>query len=106
MSLFQCVSEGIHWRELMEPLLAFCDPWVAVAFILYIFLSIFAMMNIVTGIFVDSAMKTSESDKRLRISAGMRKLFKEADSDGSGTISKQEFEDNLQDNKQMRNYLR
>eukprot|EP00929_Paragymnodinium_shiwhaense_P106011 TRINITY_DN71100_c0_g1_i1.p1 TRINITY_DN71100_c0_g1~~TRINITY_DN71100_c0_g1_i1.p1 ORF type:complete len:561 (-),score=78.55 TRINITY_DN71100_c0_g1_i1:123-1805(-) len=92
LSLFQSISEGVHWGVLLQPLAKHCSPWVAVGFVLYVFLAVFAMMNILTGIFVESAMRTAEHDGQRRVEDRLKKLFKDHDKAESGILSWQELE--------------
>eukprot|EP00927_Polykrikos_kofoidii_P083060 TRINITY_DN8418_c0_g1_i3.p1 TRINITY_DN8418_c0_g1~~TRINITY_DN8418_c0_g1_i3.p1 ORF type:complete len:664 (-),score=99.18 TRINITY_DN8418_c0_g1_i3:158-2149(-) len=91
LALFQAITDGFHWRELLEPLEKHCSPWFTVVFVIYIGFTQLAVMNILTGLFVESAIKTAEEDKRRGVGNKMRKIFEAADSDGSGTISYCEF---------------
>jgi len=106
MSLFQSVSDGIHWRELMVPLSENCSVWWEVAFVFYISFVVFAMMNILTGIFVESAMMTADHEKKNGIlQESMRRLFETCDLDGSGSITYDEFDHQIQSNYEMKDYL-
>jgi len=100
LSLFQSVSGGIDWAEPAEALLAVGWAY-AVIFCLYIALTTVAVLNIVTGIFVESATKTAKHDRHTMIMDYLHakksfvedvcEIFREADTDGSGTISLSEF---------------
>jgi len=57
LSLYMVISEGIHWSELMEPLEENMGRWVRIVFVAFTGFELFAMMNIITACFVDSAMK-------------------------------------------------
>lgn len=57
LSLYMVISEGIHWSELSNPLAENISPWVSPAFVIFAGFMLFAMMNIITANFVDSAMK-------------------------------------------------
>ncbi|CAK9073123.1 unnamed protein product [Durusdinium trenchii] len=56
ISLYMVISEGIHWRELMDPLVENMGGWVRIVFVTFTGFELFAMMNIITACFVDSAM--------------------------------------------------
>lgn len=47
--LFQTISNGVDWDNVLNPLMEFISPWVAIPFCFYIGFGIFALMNIVTG---------------------------------------------------------
>ena len=49
VSLFQGITGGIDWNDLLEPLEEQISPWLAVVFVLYIAFAVLAMMNVVTG---------------------------------------------------------
>merc|ERR1712045_383287 len=51
--LYEAVSDGIHWNELLEPLDKHCSPWLALAFVGYMSFVFFSLMNIVTAFFVE-----------------------------------------------------
>merc|ERR1711874_883277 len=50
--LFQTVSNGIDWENMLTPLMDYISPWMALPICFYIGFVIFALMNIVTGVFV------------------------------------------------------
>jgi len=95
LSLYQMISEGIHWHEVLEPLTEFCSPWLALVFVVYMGFTVFAMLNVVTGVFVDTAMQSAQEDRRKVLMAQMRDFFHRADQDGSGTMTMQEFQDQM-----------
>eukprot|EP00927_Polykrikos_kofoidii_P082862 TRINITY_DN8353_c0_g1_i4.p1 TRINITY_DN8353_c0_g1~~TRINITY_DN8353_c0_g1_i4.p1 ORF type:complete len:628 (-),score=83.50 TRINITY_DN8353_c0_g1_i4:85-1788(-) len=105
LSLFQSITEGVHWELLLDPIMEYLSPWCAAGFIFYIGFSVFALMNILTGVFVESAMKTAEEDKRRGLGRKMRLLFEEADIDGNGTVSHEEFSACVSTNQLMKAYL-
>eukprot|EP00929_Paragymnodinium_shiwhaense_P089116 TRINITY_DN4934_c0_g1_i2.p1 TRINITY_DN4934_c0_g1~~TRINITY_DN4934_c0_g1_i2.p1 ORF type:complete len:787 (-),score=174.68 TRINITY_DN4934_c0_g1_i2:126-2486(-) len=105
-SLFSAMSGGRDWieyYEVLEPL-----PTVTRAqFLLFIAFSLFAVVNVVTGVFVESAIQTSgsdreslikeEMDQKSRYLQNMQDVFLEMDADGTGGISLDEFEEHLAD---------
>lgn len=105
LSLFMGMTGGVDWIELYE---AFDDLWLAQGLLLlYIAFAFFAAINVVTGVFVESAMRTSETDREYIIQEEMaakelyvkkmQQLFEEMDTNGLGTISLDEFEAHLGD---------
>lgn len=103
LSLYETISDGIHWHEVMDPLKDI-TPWLSVLFAVYISGIVFALMNVVTGIFVDSAIRAAETDKKRDLVDSMRSLFEGADEDGNGTLTFEEFEGQL-GNRFMQAYL-
>jgi hypothetical protein len=104
LSLYEMISDGIHWGELVEPLRQI-SPWLELVFALYVALTVLAMMNIVMGIFVDSVMRTTDASKKRELIAKMKRLFEMSDQDGSGFLDWEEFEGQLQ-NPDMQHFLK
>jgi len=105
LSLFEAMSEGIHWGDVMNPLVEYCSPWLKPIFLCYIVFAMFAILNVVTGLFVEAAIETAAEDKKTTIMQQMCQMFLDLDDDGSGTISKDEFMKHLQ-KPEMETYLR
>merc|ERR1712194_965686 len=105
LSLFETISEGIHWGEIMDPLVEECSAWLALVFIIYIFFAIFLLMNVITGMFCTHAMETAEIDRKQTLMQQMCQMFVDLDDDGSGTVTWNEFEEHLA-NPQMVEYLK
>eukprot|EP00434_Breviolum_minutum_P001199 symbB.v1.2.001050.t1/scaffold33.1/size517934/2 len=64
ISLYMVISEGIHWKELMDPLVENLGKWVRIVFVMFTGFELFAMMNIITACFVDSAMKIAANAEK------------------------------------------
>uniref|UniRef100_A0A7S4VMT2 EF-hand domain-containing protein n=1 Tax=Alexandrium monilatum TaxID=311494 RepID=A0A7S4VMT2_9DINO len=107
-SLTQAVSGGRSWGEYAAPFIVI-SPWYGVAFTLFIVFVIFGVLNILTGVFVESTSAVAHYDKELVIQEEMsrnesvinqmRALFSEIDVDKSGTISYKELRRNLKDDR-------
>mmetsp|Transcript_17202 Transcript_17202/g.54015 ORF Transcript_17202/g.54015 Transcript_17202/m.54015 type:complete len:279 (-) Transcript_17202:107-943(-) len=103
-TLYQAVSGGISWGEIGAVLIEI-DPMHAAILCFFTFFTTFALMNIITGIFVDTSINSAQSDKDEVIldqmhktamaAKEMKRIFRTADRDGSGSISQKEFEDHL-----------
>jgi len=102
--LFQTISDGIHWGEVMKPLTEFVSPWLVGAFIVYIGFVLFAMMNVITAFFVESAMDAAALEDKDQIVKNLVAAFP-MDNDGhSRSITEAEFNAML-DSEYMREYL-
>eukprot|EP00913_Durusdinium_trenchii_P023613 g22185.t1 len=64
LTLFLTVSGGMDWRDALMPLRR-VSPVAAVALVMYILLTVFAVVNVVTGVFVNTAIETAMNDKDL-----------------------------------------
>jgi hypothetical protein len=100
-ALFLSMSGGLDWNELANPLGTIHWSY-KVVFCFFIFFTVFAMLNIITGIFVDTAVNSARTDKQEVIheeltlqNANVKKLlniFRLADQDGNGELTLKELE--------------
>lgn len=105
-TLFLTISGGISWGELAPPLML-VNPVVTPILTLYIALATFCVLNIVTGVFVDRSaamalqdeenMMLEEIQNRNRWIKEIETLFAKADTDQSGNVEWEEFENALAD---------
>jgi len=108
ISLFMAICGGRDWHEYYE-VLGQISWFVSLLFLFYIFFVVFGVLNVVTGAFVDSMRLVSEKDRDTVVDAEMKKvdtfrkdvtkMFLDADMDDSGTLSWEEFEAHLQDDR-------
>jgi len=106
LSLYMAMSGGKDWADLYELLVELSLVYKAL-FLSFISVALVAVVNIVTGIFVESAMHSSQTDKEVVIHEeieakqaylqSLQEIFEEMDEDDTGTISIEEFEKKLQD---------
>lgn len=91
-SLYQAVTGGADWGDLVGPLRTEVHGLLAPLFMMYISFALLCMLNVITGVFVESALLTAKTDKDLYMVNHVRNLFKKVDIDNSGCISWSEFE--------------
>jgi len=112
-SLVLSMLGGVNWGEISGPLENI--GWVLVGlFFFYIFFTMFAVLNIITGVFVDNAVQTANSQREFLVEkemevkesylTEMRSMFAEMDEDESGTISVDEITEFFEDDR-MRFYF-
>mmetsp|Transcript_94459 Transcript_94459/g.266729 ORF Transcript_94459/g.266729 Transcript_94459/m.266729 type:complete len:370 (+) Transcript_94459:1-1110(+) len=99
-SLYMCVSGGISWHEVADPLIAI-HPGLCFFFAVYIAFSGFVVLNIITAVFVQNAhsmtmkdgeqMILEELDSRRQWLEEVKGLFRSADEDQSGELTWEEF---------------
>lgn len=105
-TMYACMSSGIGWSDIANELHEI--SWINSAMIgFFIFFCTVVVMNIITGIFVDTAIQSAQSDRDEIIQeqihsqeselAKLKQAFLEADNDGSMTITLVEFQDHLKD---------
>jgi len=114
LTLVQAVLGGFSWADISDKLKELHWAYELLFFTFEAF-SVLALLNVVTGVFVDGAMRSAANDRDLVIQDQMsqdstymkelRKLFMEADVDRTGCVSLQEFLDYVQDER-VQSYLR
>ncbi|CAK9035211.1 Voltage-dependent T-type calcium channel subunit alpha-1H (Voltage-gated calcium channel subunit alpha Cav3.2) [Durusdinium trenchii] len=104
LSLFMSIAGGVSWGQLLLPLHAISTVWIWV-FLCYISFTYFAVLNVVTGVFCQSAIDSAQSDhdavlqsilanKQAHIEK-IRYLFNEIDAEEVGVITYQMFQDKV-----------
>merc|ERR1719215_2389416 len=96
----------MNWAFIIEPLFA-VDRWLVGLFIGYIATMLLGVMNIVTSVFVESAMRSTQHYRDLLmqekartkevLAKHLRDIFKQMDKDASGMINMDEMKDFLED---------
>jgi len=77
MKLYQAISEGVHWGEVSEPLVVFLSPWFDLVFALYMAFVLFAVMNVVTAVVVEKALRDAEEEKQKYMSQDTWEMFRD-----------------------------
>jgi len=114
VSLYMAMSGGEDWNGLLQTL----DPLPSeyrYLFLAFITFAILALMNVVTAVFVGTAMQQSQADRELVVQQEleqkgefvtlMQQVFDELDTNSSGALSLEEFEKHIEDEKILA-YLR
>merc|ERR1712050_510454 len=91
---------GVSWGVVCDALFSI-DATSAALFFFYIAFTILAVLNIITGVFVDNAVETARTQRDFLVQKEMelkekyveemRDLFAEMDDDGSGTVTLEEI---------------
>lgn len=90
-TLYKSITGGFDWQDVSNPLATYVDPFVGVVFSIYTAFALLVMLNLVTGVFVESALKFASSDKAdLTIKA--YQIFASSETDVPGNISWEDFE--------------
>mmetsp|Transcript_2553 Transcript_2553/g.6477 ORF Transcript_2553/g.6477 Transcript_2553/m.6477 type:complete len:687 (-) Transcript_2553:66-2126(-) len=101
MTLFQTISDGIHWHEVMTPLTSTISPWLSLGFVVYISIAAFVFVNIIAGVVFDSATTTARQDKKAAILEDIKKAFEVLDKEGTGRITRETFTKEVANNSLM-----
>lgn len=101
-TLFRSILGGTDWDSAVDALVPVGMAWVLL-FHIYIAFCGFAVLNVMTGVFVNSAIKTREKDHETLMQNGVRlkdlvaKLWSKIDATGLGQITISEFETMFED---------
>jgi len=98
------MTGGVDWEDLSNPLMDNISPLLGLVFVLYIAFAVLAMMNVVTAVFIESALLRAKEDKESELSYHMRNLMSKVDTDGSGMLSWDTFQYLMSDGKMQRNF--
>lgn len=93
--LFQAITNGVNWSDMLTPLMTSISPWLALPVVLYIGFGVFALTNVVTGVFVESALEMTKWERERFLLHTVKNLFQITDEDNSGDISWEEFKSKL-----------
>jgi len=97
-SLFEALFGGQDWDVLVRPLMEEISPMMALMFVFYIAFSALAMMNVVTGVFVENVLECARKDNETFLINNVRNLFSQIDGGIYGLMNWEMFESKLQTN--------
>lgn len=96
-SLYQSISGGVDWKNVSDVLilngLTVTGRFV---FPLFIAFTLLALMNVITGVFVDTAIQKSRIDKESYTIVNLKRLFTSLDHNQRGYISFVDFKKNIE----------
>lgn len=105
LSMFMSITAGVDWAEVCTPLMEQISPWMAPLFATYIAFSLLAMLNVVTGVFVESVLKSQATDRDLFMVSNARELFQSLEGGMCSNMTWETFESKL-DAPQMQAFLK
>jgi len=94
LSLWQAMSGGVDWDDLAAPLL-YIHVMHGVMFVAYIAFAVLALLNVVTGVFVQTALQSAKVEEDNFMTDQIVQLFEVADKDASASISWDEIQASL-----------
>lgn len=107
-TLFKAISGGVSWGEVVWPLGLLHPGWMT-CFLIYFSFTYFAVLNVVTGVFCNTAIESASYDQDMATHAQLQAkeyyvkqltaLFKQIDTDRTGSITLSEFENGIKDEK-------
>merc|ERR1712203_1342848 len=106
LSLLSCITNGFSWYDAALALQCVRGDLIFILLSFVIF-CLFAVLNVMTGVFCQSAMETAQNTEDFRMATIMqtqshmfvqvRKLFEEIDEDGSGLLTWKELQESWSD---------
>lgn len=105
LTLFMSITGGLSWIDALEALTN-SSVFALSFFVIYIVISVFAVLNVVTGVFCNTAIESAAADKEIAAMTQLKKhqdlaqslheIFDEMDADHSNTITLDEFREALE----------
>merc|ERR1712232_1087228 len=86
------MSGGLSWDLMCGPLVEKISPLQGVVFCAYVAFTVLALMNVVTGVFVQGALEAAKKDESEFMWMNLRQMFNDADADDDGKLSSDEFQ--------------
>eukprot|EP00439_Symbiodinium_sp_Y106_P040246 s387_g4.t3 len=68
LSLFMSIAGGVSWEQVLAPLSAMSETWIWI-FLFYISFTYFAVLNVVTAVFCQSAIDGAQNDHASKVHA-------------------------------------
>lgn len=112
-TLFEVTHSG-GWPQYVRPLVEGVDPWYAIVFISYITIVVFAIIRIITALFLKETLDSAASDALMQIEQKKQQgqqyrkklceVFENVDESGDGVLTRDEIEQSLS-NPILRKYL-
>lgn len=104
-SLFESITGGVDWDDVVRPLWEQVGSGMVVLYCLYIAFTVLAMLNVVTGVFIESVMKNATAEKEQNTINHLNSLFSKLDVSRHGELTWEDFQRQLE-TKEMREFFR
>jgi len=108
LTLYLSITGGLSWEEALRPLQK-VNPLAVISLLVYITITIFAVLNVVTGVFCNTAIESARADKDIAIMKQMhkheaqvqslREIFNEIDNGHTSVVSLKQLKEALQSKK-------
>lgn len=105
LSVYMAVTGGVSWFDILDPLKTEISVMLVPVFMLYVAFALLCMLNVITGVFVESALVTAKKDKDTYLVNNVRAIFEAHDKDRTGSLDWEEFQVAVESD-EMRTVLR
>lgn len=75
LTLLECIIGGLDWDHALRLLLDGVGIFAVIPFIFYISFSVFVILNVIMGVFIDKAIKVAQEETELEIAVGITGAF-------------------------------
>jgi len=93
LTLYQAITGGVSWKEIID--MPDVGGLSTMMVSLYVAFVVFALMHIVTVVFLESALANAKRDEDQFLTTISLKIFEQADKKASGIVTWKEFEECL-----------
>eukprot|EP00429_Kryptoperidinium_foliaceum_P099466 CAMPEP_0176245462 /NCGR_PEP_ID=MMETSP0121_2-20121125/31954_1 /TAXON_ID=160619 /ORGANISM="Kryptoperidinium foliaceum, Strain CCMP 1326" /LENGTH=406 /DNA_ID=CAMNT_0017585091 /DNA_START=15 /DNA_END=1235 /DNA_ORIENTATION=+ len=90
-TLYKATTGGFDWDKAGRPLNENVSPLAGVGFALVVAFAVLVLLNLVTGVFVEGALRVSRADMQTELLERAYSLFCRSDEDHSGEVTWEEF---------------
>ncbi|CAE7234433.1 CACNA1S [Symbiodinium pilosum] len=95
LTLWQIITGGMDWANAVKPLIDHTGAQAVFVVFCYIAFTQLALLNVITGVCVESAVKRGKEDKDTYLVQYVRSVFKRMESSSSGIITWDDFQASL-----------
>lgn len=95
LSVYMSIFGGLNWEDILAPLRRQISEFVTPFFMFYIAFATLCMLNVITGVFVESALLTAKQDQDSYMVGTVQMVFDDYDLDKNGRMSFLEFQRSL-----------
>lgn len=106
LTLFMAMSGGDDWINILDALQPLSSEYTAV-FLVFIVVTLLAFLNVITAVFIETAMQQASNDKEMMVQQEiadqekhmsiMRQVYHELDTNNNGEVSFEEFQKHIND---------
>jgi len=95
LTVYMSIFGGIDWGDILAPLRTQISVFLTPFFMFYIAFATLCMLNVITGVFVESALLTAKQDQDTYMISTVQVVFDDYDLDRNGRMSFLEFQKSL-----------
>jgi len=75
LSMFETLFGGQDWDVFLRPLMTHISPWIALPWSCYVAFGVLAMLNAMTGVFVENVVQSTKRNEEAFLVNNVRELF-------------------------------